>query len=112
MSLRLFSISTSKLLTFFALLVTLSLHTYAAPIEIYQTGRQGDRLEPIQQLGRFAHTEHKLTIEPDQSYQTVVGFGGAFTEAGAHALSELSGEKRAQVLRDYFSPNDMIKIEL
>ncbi|MAH27078.1 MAG: glycosyl hydrolase family 30 [Opitutae bacterium] len=104
MSLRLFSTSTSKLLTFFALIVALSFKVQAAPIEVYQTGRQGDRLQPIEQLGRFAKTEHKLTIELEECYQTVVGFGGAFTEAGAHALSELSGEKRAQVLRDYFSP--------
>ena len=87
----------------FVTMFSLSSASFAS-VEIYQTGRAGDRLEKIESLKGFAQTDHTLKVNPENQFQTIVGFGGAFTEAGAHALSELSGEKRAEVLRDYFSP--------
>ena len=87
----------------FVTMFSLSSASFAS-VEIYQTGRAGDRLEKIESLKGFAQTDHTLKVNPENRFQTIVGFGGAFTEAGAHALSELSGEKRAEVLRDYFSP--------
>ena len=87
----------------FVTMFSLSSASFAS-VEIYQTGRAGDRLEKIESLKGFAQTDHTLKVNPENRFQTIVGFGGAFTEAGAHALSELSGEKRAEGLRDYFSP--------
>ena len=76
----------------------------SASVEIYQTARSGDRLASVEVLNGFAQTDHTLKVNPEVRFQSIVGFGGAFTEAGAHALSELSGDKRAEVLRDYFAP--------
>jgi glucosylceramidase len=76
----------------------------SASIEAYQTSREGDRLQSITPLRSYAKTEHTLSINPEKTYQTIIGFGSSFTEAGAHALSELSGDKRAEVLNSYFSP--------
>ena len=76
----------------------------SASVEIYQTARSGDRLASLEVLNGFAQTDHTLKVNPEVRFQSIVGFGGAFTEAGAHALSELSGDKRAEVLRDYFAP--------
>lgn len=45
-----------------------------------------------------------VEIKQDQPGQTIIGFGGAFTEAGAHALSELDPARREEVLRAYFDP--------
>jgi glucosylceramidase len=43
-------------------------------------------------------------LEPGRSFQTIEGFGGAFTEAAALVWQKLPPEQQAQVLRDYFSP--------
>lgn len=75
-----------------------------ASVEIYQTARSGDRLASVEVLKGFSQTDHTLKVNPEERFQNIVGFGGSFTEAGAHALSELSGDKRAEVLRDYFAP--------
>ena len=40
---------------------------------------------------------------PDITYQTLIGFGGAFTESSGYVLSLLSDELKKNVLNDYFS---------
>ena len=76
-----------------------------ASVEIYQTGRNGDRLKAVETLSYFVKSDVSFYLDSTKEYQAILGFGGAFTEAGAHALSELSGSKRLQVLKDYFSPD-------
>lgn len=59
----------------------------------------------------FTRNEDKenqlVTIYPDKKYQTVLGFGGAFTEAGGYALSKLSAEKRREAIAQYFSDSGL-----
>jgi glucosylceramidase len=74
-------------------------------LEIFQTSRQGDRLariDPARAGGR--PTDRVLTIDESRTFQTVLGFGGAFTEAGASVLAELTAERRREVLAAYFGP--------
>lgn len=47
-----------------------------------------------------------LKLDPDVTYQTVIGFGGAFTEAAAYTLSQIKPEDRASVIKSYFHPED------
>jgi glucosylceramidase len=47
-----------------------------------------------------------LYINPATRFQYIEGFGGAFTEAGAHALSRIDPAQRARVLHDYFHPDE------
>lgn len=47
-----------------------------------------------------------LFIEPSQTYQTVIGFGGAFTESATHTLSKMSSSNQSKVLHAYFDPED------
>jgi glucosylceramidase len=47
-----------------------------------------------------------ITIDASKTFQTIVGFGGAFTESAAYALSKISPEKRAEALRAYFDPKE------
>ncbi|MGV1099923.1 glycoside hydrolase family 30 protein [Thiovibrio sp. JS02] len=49
---------------------------------------------------------HAITIDPRKRFQTMEGFGGAFTEAAAVTWQKLSAEKRAEVMRAYFDPHD------
>jgi glucosylceramidase len=44
-------------------------------------------------------------VNPDKTFQTLQGFGGAFTEAAAVTWQRLSLAKQEQVLRDYFDPD-------
>lgn len=75
---------------------------------IYKTVKGTD--QPFQKSaeGCFVkdlETENNIVnIVPDAEYQTVEGFGGAFTEAGSTTLDRLSHENREKVLRAYFDP--------
>ena len=45
-----------------------------------------------------------VEIDPAVKFQEIVGFGGAFTEASADALSKISPQHRAEVIQAYFDP--------
>lgn len=44
-----------------------------------------------------------INIYPEITYQTLLGFGGAFTESTGYALKQLPIEKQTQIFKDYFS---------
>ncbi|MBN9654725.1 glycoside hydrolase family 30 protein [Halobacillus sp. GSS1] len=46
-----------------------------------------------------------ITILPEERYQTVMGFGGAFTEAAAYTLSQIPEEQRMEVIESYYHPS-------
>lgn len=48
-----------------------------------------------------------INIYPEITYQTFLGFGGAFTEATGYAIKQLSQEKQNQALNDYFSKDGL-----
>ena len=49
-----------------------------------------------------------INVYPGIEYQTVKGFGGAFTESASTTLDKLSPEKRDQVIKLYFDENEGI----
>lgn len=87
-----------------ALLLPCALAT-ADSVQVYQTSRAGDRLaEKTPLLATPGEVDHIVVLRPDERHQTITGFGGSFTEAGAQVLSELSAPKRREVIEAYFSP--------
>ncbi len=50
----------------------------------------------------------RLTLDPAQRFQEMIGFGGALTESSAWVLMQVSAEKRAEVLHRYFDPKEGI----
>ena len=46
-----------------------------------------------------------LVVNTDRRFQTLLGFGGAFTEAAAVTWQGLGLDARAQLLHDYFNPS-------
>ena len=48
-----------------------------------------------------------INIYPNISYQKIIGFGGAFTEAAGFAYSKLNNKKKADFINDCFSPNGL-----
>ncbi|RSK25616.1 glucosylceramidase [Bacillus sp. HMF5848] len=48
-------------------------------------------------------TENHLSVDTNTTYQTIMGFGGAFTEAAAYTLSHLPADERLKVIDSYFN---------
>lgn len=48
-----------------------------------------------------------INIYPEIKYQTLIGFGGAFTEATGYSLKQLSTDIQANIMKEYFSNNGL-----
>ncbi|WP_026691334.1 glycoside hydrolase family 30 protein [Alteribacter aurantiacus] len=48
---------------------------------------------------------HHVTVDPSIEYQEWMGFGGAFTEAAAYSLSQVSSSHREDIVKAYFNKN-------
>ncbi len=70
-------------------------------VDVYQTSASGQKMEQIS-AGPTSSDAIQITIRPDLEYQTITGFGGAFTESSAYLLNQLSKEKRDEILNAYF----------
>ncbi|XP_068179932.1 lysosomal acid glucosylceramidase isoform X2 [Antennarius striatus] len=72
----------------------------------YLTSMAGSRLEPGQGQVQVnsSGTGLRLTVNPNQKYQRIRGFGGAMTDAAAINIQSLSAGAQDQLLRQYFSP--------
>ena len=72
-------------------------------VKIFQTSSKGEHFKEII-LGSIT-TESFDTLElfPDQEYQTITGFGGAFTQSSAYLLSQLSEANQKDIIDSYFS---------
>ncbi|MCU0327769.1 MAG: hypothetical protein MUE53_02155 [Chitinophagales bacterium] len=71
----------------------------------YETTRKGKSFAPIT-FGSSNQVSDKpivIEINPNKQFQKITGFGGSFTEATCHLLSQLSEAKRKQILEAYFS---------
>jgi len=78
------------------------------PLKIIQTTQSGDRLRErtSQDLKPSDNSPAAMIrLHPGNRFQTVVGFGGAFTESCAWVLKQLDPNQRESVLRAYFSPD-------
>ncbi len=70
-------------------------------VEIFETSANGHKLEKVSD---FIKGESEITIElnPAETFQTITGFGGSFTESTAYLLDRLSPENREKILQAYF----------
>jgi glucosylceramidase len=53
-------------------------------------------------------TEISIFVEPQKTFQTVMGFGGAITDASAEVFAKLSPAKQKEFLAAYFDKKDGI----
>jgi glucosylceramidase len=53
-------------------------------------------------------TQECVFVDPSKTFQTVVGIGGALTDAAAETFYKLPEEKRRELLRAYFDPQSGI----
>jgi glucosylceramidase len=69
--------------------------------DIFETSAGGHKLTLLENFGT-ADRYVAIEIFPEQEYQTMLGFGGSFTEASASLLNQLSAENRSLILEAYF----------
>ena len=69
--------------------------------EVYETSASGNKLK---QITEFVPGKNPAMINliPEETFQTITGFGGSFTEASASLLNKLSKENREKILEAYF----------
>jgi len=89
--------------------------TYPAPVihqaTVYVTARDTDdrmRAGETLRLEELAQPEESMSLvmlDPTRRFQTILGFGGAFTDAAAETFAKLPPAKQAEVLTAYFSPD-------
>ncbi len=78
-------------------------------IEVFRTSRDGERLAQQPTLpfeGKADDQIPSIMLDPDKRYQTIEGFGGAFTEAAATTFYKLTDEAQAAILKAYFDPQE------
>ena len=71
-------------------------------VDVYETSAAGNKLTKI---SNFVDAKNAsiITINPDSTFQTITGFGGAFTESSAYLLNKLSKKNRDSIIHAYFS---------
>lgn len=70
-------------------------------VEVYETSASGNKLTEITEFSVSENTS-TIVLNPEKKYQTITGFGGAFTESSAYLLNKLSKENRAKIIEAYF----------
>lgn len=78
---------------------------------IYLTARDTDaRLKPIEtkaltEAAQPSEHDDCIFVDPGAAFQTVVGIGGALTDAAAETYAKLPSAQQAEILKAYFDPH-------
>ncbi|MCD4826347.1 MAG: hypothetical protein K8Q99_01045 [Acholeplasmataceae bacterium] len=65
-----------------------------------------ERLNVVINKEEFPRLTMKLILDKKKTMQTIIGFGGAFTESSAYNLLRISKEQRLKAIKTYFDPVD------
>jgi len=78
-------------------------------IRSFLTRQEGERRLAVQEPLQVAPANDELAtlwVDSTRRFQTMLGFGGAFTESAAVTWQKLSSARREEVLRAYFADGD------
>jgi glucosylceramidase len=53
-------------------------------------------------FGQPLETQPCVFIDPSKSFQTIIGIGGAITDASAETFAKITGDKQKEILEKYF----------
>ena len=70
-------------------------------VKVYETSAAGNKLTELA-LPKQVSDSVTITLLPSDTFQTITGFGGSFTEASAWLLNQLSPANRTKILQAYF----------
>jgi glucosylceramidase len=79
-------------------------------VEIYLTARDtGQRLAKSEGIGFTdklspAEKDEEIFVDPSKTFQTVLGIGGALTDASAETFYKLPKDKQQEILKAYYDP--------
>ncbi|MFK8162020.1 MAG: glycoside hydrolase family 30 beta sandwich domain-containing protein [Lewinella sp.] len=68
---------------------------------VMETSAAGKKLETVSAFN-IADAASSIELMPAETFQTITGFGGSFTEASASLLNRLSPENRKMIIEAYF----------
>ncbi len=70
-------------------------------VQVYETSVNGNSLKKIT---TFSDSKNPITItlNPEEKFQTITGFGGAFTESSAYLVNKLSEANSKKIMNAYF----------
>ena len=71
-------------------------------VDVYETSINGNKLTKLENFSA-KHPQDSIIINLDKTFQTITGFGGAFTESSAYLLNQLSPKNRDKIIQAYFS---------
>ena len=93
-------------------LVTLSCETRTARLRVSAQGTPWQEEERIE-TRKVADGEHiDITIDPQNRFQQIDGWGGSFNEQGYAALLALEEPQRKEVIRQIFDPEEGLKFNI
>lgn len=73
-------------------------------IEVYETSANGHSLTKVPAV-KSATNSIKISINPQEKFQKITGFGGSFTQSSAYLMNKLSAANRKKIIDGYFSTN-------
>ncbi len=76
----------------------------ALPVEVYETSAAGNKLQLVKASAK-GENPSTIVLYPDNTFQSITGFGGSFTEASAFLLNQLGEENRKKIIDAYFGPD-------
>ena len=73
-------------------------------VEVYETSASGNHLTKLTDLSGDETTGDAVVIKllPEETKQTITGFGGSFTESSAYLLNSISKKNRDIIIEAYF----------
>ena len=71
-------------------------------VEVYETSASGNKMQKLESFD-VADSTVAINLLPEKKFQTITGFGGAFTESSAYLLNKLGKENRKKIIDAYFS---------
>jgi len=73
-------------------------------VDVFETSASGNKLKKIKEF-TSAGKAIPVKLLPGNKFQTITGFGGAFTESSAYLLNKVSKKNRNLILNAYFGPD-------
>ncbi|WP_370477385.1 glycoside hydrolase family 30 protein [Tamlana flava] len=71
-------------------------------VEVFETSVKGSKLTKLTEF-KEVDSLVNIKINPNETFQTITGFGGAFTESSAYLLNQLSKKNRDTIIQAYFA---------
>ncbi|WP_310556263.1 glycoside hydrolase family 30 protein [Flavobacterium sp.] len=71
-------------------------------VEVFETSANGNSLKKMETFS-VKGSNIVISLNPNEEFQKITGFGGSFTESSASLLNRLSEKKRKKILDAYFS---------